>query len=190
MTQTSSFLREGWSLGALVAALALTASGCDTSTDLSTFPSSFEAEISGDLSLLLSGEAFFSNTYQQFDDAPARRAFMIELQDLGLPPFHVIRIQRLGWGLPSSGSHTLGSAATSAIFTLGFFRVGEDGEEVQVEVEVRSTSGTLTLTEVGSNRIRGSFQFEGEGQLIPEPGFPPRTIVVEGSGHFTATRGF
>lgn len=188
MMKTWFFPRGRWLLGGLMAALALTMGGCSSSTDLPTLPSSFEAEITGDLSLLLSGEAFFADTFEQFDDAPPRRAFMIELQDFGLPPYHAIRLQRLDWGLPAPGSYTLGPAATSAIFTLGYFQIGEEDEEVQVEVS--STSGTLILTEVASNRIRGSFQFEGEGQLIPVAGMPSRTIVVQGSGHFTATRGF
>jgi hypothetical protein len=171
---------------ALAVSAALLATACGTTDIPPTVQGTFELELTGDLNAFLSGEALFGESYQQFDDGtPPRRAFMIELQDFNIAAgtYHVTRFMRLEWTVPTTGAHVLGSAPTITTFQLAYFRVNDDEE---VEVEITSTSGTLTLTEVGDHRIRGSFEFAGTGELVAGPGHPPIPLEVQGTGHFTA----
>jgi hypothetical protein len=174
-------------LRALALSAAVLATACGTTDLPPVVQGAFELELTGDLNAYLSGEALFGETFQQFDDGtPPRRAFMIEFQDFHIgTQYHIVRIMRLERNVPTAGTHVLGSAPTSTTFQLMYYRL--DGEE-EIEVEITSTTGTLTLTEVGDHRIRGTFEFEGTGELWPAPGHPAIPIEVQGSGHFTAAR--
>jgi hypothetical protein len=137
--------------------------------------------------LTFSGEAYFGDQFEQLDDGSTRRMFFIELQDFSGAPFQLIRFERVDWGLPDAGSYTIGETATSTRFAAAFFRLGEDGEHIEVEVD--ASSGTLVLNEVSSRQMRGSFTFSGEGRLVASPGTPPIPIEIVATGDFVAAEG-
>jgi len=169
---------------ACICTAAMVACGSDP---LPPVASSFDATLTGDLELAFSGQAYFGDQFEQLDDGSTRRMFFIELQDFAGSPFQLIRFERVDWGVPDAGSYTIGVTPTSTRFAASFFRLGEDGEHIEVEVD--ASSGTLVINEVSSRQMRGSFTFSGEGTLVASPGTPPIPIEIVATGDFVAAEG-
>jgi hypothetical protein len=152
----------------ILMAAALLAACSDDSTG--TAPDgTYTAAVEGSFTAVLSGPAYFGTGVD--DDGGAYLAIVLGDEDAE----HVIGIARPGTTLPSIGSYDLDLGSETGF---GALHVVSNGDEL-LAIFIAS-SGTLTITESSSRRLKGTFEYIAE-PLFADPEEEAEEVTVEGS---------
>ncbi len=138
------------------AAIAGCGDGTGPGDDTEPLTGSFQATVSGDLALSLSGSAVFGIQTQQ-----GQRAFAIGFikGDPGSNNSDLIVIARNNASTPGSGTHTIVSGSCTTC-TENDFASGFLHQVTSLDFGIYlSENGSLTLESVSSERLEGSFSF-------------------------------
>lgn len=164
-------MRRIWSL--LGITVLLTAA-CDDKDDPSGPQSDreYSATVTGALSESIEGPAFFGT-----DTSEGEPVFVIGLGSQASE--HVIALVREGSARPGVGSYDI-SDPFEVQGAGDFTAIHIVGEGDVLVASFIATSGTLTITESTTSRLRGTFQYEAEG-FIGEDSEDPVTVTVSGS---------
>lgn len=137
----------------------------------------FEATVSGDLSLTLTGEAFFASV--NLGDGFAAWSLTLSPPSGGSQETSIV-LTHYG-SRPSEGSHTMTlNEQTGEGYQLGL-HYWEDGDLLGI---LLGTSGTLQVTSSSTNRMRGSMQATLQGSITVDG--EPQQVTVTVNASFDA----
>jgi hypothetical protein len=170
----------------LIVSAAVSIAGCgETTAPLNpTGLSSFA--VSGDVSRMVGGEAFFEDVEQGGDPA----FWFLHLQR-GPPNLHVVEFARRG-ARPGRGSYELVAARVPQDIPRGqigaFVSLAPLADPPRAGFAGSATGGTLVITVSEESKIEGTFLLDSTGDVVP-----PGAEVVPGSvtitGRFEAVQG-
>lgn len=155
------------------ASLLMTGCGDDGPTDVAS-TATFNMTVSGAVAATAQGPAHFGATTGE-DGSPA---FMLVLG--GETSDHLVALFRAGSARPEVGTYEFSTPAQGnppAGKWGGAYFVGEGDELLGL---FGATSGTLTITESSNRKVKGTFQFTGDG-LFGTDTDEPAQVMVTGS---------
>ena len=162
--------------GIAATVIALVIGACNDSTGPG-LTGDFSANVTGDQTKALEGDAFFSFG-TVFGEPESKFALMLlEGGALGESDGFIL-IAREQEGRPPVGTYAIADAEapTAAEFLATWFPTGD------VEGEFISTGGSVTITSSSSRRLRGTFEFDAIGTM----GEDPTQLEVTVAGTFDA----
>ena len=169
------------SRGIAVLALALVVGACSDDSTGPGLTGDFTANVTGEQTKSLEGDAFFSFGSIFGDPGTGFALLLLEGSALGDNDDFII-IGRQQEGRPPVGTYPIadqdGAPAASEFIATWFPATGET-----VDGEFFSTGGSVTITSSSSRRLRGTFQFDATGTLDANP---TTLLDVSISGSFDA----
>lgn len=167
----------------LAATVALAACGGDdggsTGPGNGGNPTSFSAEVTGDVETSVQGAALFGT---RTDEAQGT-LFGVEMAETGAGE-SVIQIIRIGGRIPAAGTYQIVDALNSNPADGDFVAMAFDSDNGQPVAIFVGTGGTLTVTSSTANAFKGTFTFDAQGGLFNDP---ENTLSINVAGTFYAT---
>ena len=152
--------------GIAALALALVVGGCSDSTGPG-LTGDFDANVTGDQTKSLEGDAFFSFGSVFGEPETGFALVLLEGSAFGNNDDFIL-IGRSSEDRPGVGTYDIvdseGNPTASEFVAIWFPATGED-----IDGEFVSTGGTLTVTSSTSRRLRGSFEFDATGTMGENP---------------------
>jgi hypothetical protein len=144
-------------------------------------PTSFSAEVTGDVQTKVKGAALFG----QRDDEAQGTLFGVEMAETGEGE-SLIQIIRLGGEVPAVGTYQITDALNTTPGNGDFVAMAFDSENGAPSAIFVATGGTLKVTSSSGSAFKGSFSFDAQGGLFEDP---ENTLTIKVTGSFHATPG-
>lgn len=141
-------------------------------------PTTFSAEVTGDVETSVQGAALFGT---QTDETGT--LFGVEMAETGAGE-SVIQIIRLGGQVPAVGTYAIADALNGSPQDGDFVAMAFDSDNGQPTAIFIGTGGTLEVTSSTATAFKGTFSFDAQGGLFNDPE-TTLTIKVDGSFHAT-----
>lgn len=132
-------------------------------------PGTFEATVSGDLTASILGTAFLEGGFD------AESAVGVLMSDRRVPS-ETKQVVVVAMDRPALGANAVGRAPTTAPFRANFMIF--EGFTEEISFSATAQQGTVTVQEVTTDLVRGTFDFTGVTSVPPT-----RTVRVVGRFH-------
>ncbi len=140
----------------------------------------FAADVTGDVETSIEGDALFGEIL----DPTAGAVFAVEMSESDPTGGSLIQIMRVGEGVPGTGTYQLTDAISGTPAEGDWVAAAYDSDNGQLTAIFAATSGTVNVTSVTQNTVKGTFTFDAEGGLLSDPG---TTLAITVTGRFTAS---
>lgn len=142
-------------------------------------PTTFSAEVTGDVQTTVQGAALFGT---RTDEAQGT-LFGVEMAETGAGE-SVIQIIRLGGQVPAVGTYQIVDALNGTPQDGDFVAMAFDSDSGQPTAIFVGIGGTLNVTSSTATAFKGTFTFDAEGGLFSDP---ETTLSIKVDGSFHAT---